>query len=310
MDYKKYKKIKVKELKSFRILVLLIIITVLLGIFFLKKPAITGKVVQGKETVYSENLNIQKNESGTYEWKVKNPGDIKSLRVTGSVTSNGTAKVYVEKNGTKYLLFDSTKQLFDVDVRVLPEYKKILQGDEILIQITLLNLRGFGAGNVNVTYAVKDSKGNLIANEREKIFVETQAKFVRKLIIPAELTPGTYAAYVEAFTNVVVGSGSDSFEVMSKYGYKYGAELTYYLIGLAAVVVLVIVVVLSMHQYKTFKRKKEFAEFKEKKPLEVIKKLEKELKALEDAYKSGFISKESYKRDKARIEERLGVSKK
>ena len=301
---------KVNKSRSSVILISLLIILVLLGVFIFKKPSVTGKVIQSKETVYSENLNIQKNESGTYEWQVKNPGNIKSLKATGSVTSNGTAKVYIEKNGTKYLIFDSTKQLFDVNVHVLQEYKKILQGDEMLIQIELLNLRGFGSGDVNVTYSIKDPKGGLIASEQEKIFVETQAKFVRKLIIPAEIKPGTYIAYVEAFTNVVVGSGSDSFEVMSKYDYNYPKGLGYYMIGLGAVVALAVIFVLSRHQYRAFKKKEGIAELKEKAPLEKIKKLEKELKALEDAYKSGFISKESYQKERKRIEEKLGVSKK
>jgi len=301
---------KVNKSRSSAILISLLIILVLLGIFIFKKPAVTGKVIQGKETVYSENLNIQKNESGTYEWQVKNPGSIKAIKATGSVTSNGTAKVYIEKDGQKYLVFDSTKQLFDVNVHVLPEYKKILRGDEILIQIALVNLRGFGAGDVNVTYSIKDSSGNVIASEQEKIFVETQAKFVRKLVIPAEIKTGTYIANVEAFTNVVVGSGSDTFEVISKYGYRYPAELNY-LIGMVVfVIIFVIMLVLSLHVYRRLKKKKEIAELKEKAPLKKIMRLKKELKALGEAYKLRFISKESYQKGKKRIEEKLGVSKK
>ena len=243
-------------------------------------------------------------------FQVKNPGNIKSIKATGSVTSNGTAKVYIEKNGTKYLLFDSTKQLFDVDVHVLPEYKKVYQGEDILMQIILLNLRGFGSGNVNVKYSIKDSKGNLIASEQEPIFVETQAKFIRKLEIPAEIAPGTYIAAVEASTNVVVGSGSDNFEVMSKVENKYTKELRYYLIGFAALVALAIIFVLGIHGLIKLRKKKEITELKEKMPLDRIRKLEEELRALEEANKSGFISKESYQKEKKRIEEKLGVEKK
>ena len=306
----KHKKGSINRRKDYIIPIAMIIVLVILGVFLFKKPAITGKAVQGAETAYSENLYIQKNESGAYEWQVKNPGDIKSLRASGSVTSNGTAKVYVEKNGTKYLLFDSTKQLFDVDVHVLPEYKKIFQGDEILLQITLLNLRGFGSGNVNAKYSIKDSKGNLIASEQEPIFVETQAKFIRKLEIPAEIAPGTYVAAVEASTNVVVGSGSDTFEVMPKYKFENQIELKYYLIGSAALVALAILFILGIYGFRALRKKKEITEIKEKMPLERIEKLEKELKALEEARKTGFISEESYQKEKKRIEERIGAEKK
>ena len=298
-----YKKGKANWSKGVTILVILVIAVFLLSVFASKK-------VQGKETIYSENLNVKTNESGTYEWNVKNPGSIKSLKATGSVTSNGTARVYIEKNGTKYLLFDSTKQLFDVNVNVLPEYKKIIQGNEILLQITLLNLRGFGSGNVNVKYFIKDLKGNLIASEEEKIFVETQAKFIRKLIIPPEIQPGPYIAFVEASTNVVVGSGSDTFEVIAKYQVPSYQQLKFYIIGFAALVAFGVISVLMFYGFGKAKKKKAIAELKEKIPLEKIEKLEKELKALEEARKSGFISEESYQKEKKRIEEKLSASKK
>jgi hypothetical protein len=82
-------------------IVFAVIALTLLGLYAFNKPAITGRVIEGKETVFSENLNLHVNESGTYEWDVKNPGSIKSLKLSGSVSSNGSAKVYIEKNGTR-----------------------------------------------------------------------------------------------------------------------------------------------------------------------------------------------------------------
>ena len=58
------------------------------------------------------------------------------------------------------------------------------------------------------------------------------------------------------------------------------------------------------------KRRKDVEELKKKEPLERIKKLENELKALEEAYKAEFISEESYQKEKKRIEERLEAMKK
>lgn len=292
-------------------LLFLIIAIIILSIFIFKKPSITGQAVLSKQTIYSENLDIKKNESGAYEWQVKNPGNIKSLKATGSVSANGTARVYVEKDGERKLLFDSTKALFDVNINVLPEYKKILQGEKILIQNILFNLRGFGAGDVNVRYSIKDEKGNVIATQEESVFIETQAKFIRELVIPEEIKSGVYTAFVEAFTNgSIVGTGSDTFEVKAKYEEAFYKQLKYYLIGFAAVIAVVIAVVLGIYQAKTIRKRKDIIEIHEKAPLERIKKLEGELRALEEANKAGFISKESYEKEKKRIEERLEVLKK
>ena len=294
---------KENKKKIAEITIILMLIFVVIGILEFKKPSITGKVVQGQENVFIDNLHLKLNESGTYEWKVKNPGDIKSIKATGSVSHNGTAKVYIEKNGTKHLLFDSTKQLFDVNIHVLPEYKKIFQGDDILIQITLLNLRGFGSGNINVKYSIKDSKGNIIASEEENVYVETQAKFVRKLLIPQEIKPATYIAFVDAFTDVLIGSGSDTFEVKAKYEPK--PQSKYYINGAAAVVGAIIISILIVYLFWMSKKKKKIVEVKEEIPKEKIDKLERELKALEGAHGAKFISEESYKKQKERIETEL-----
>ena len=50
---------------------------------------------------------------------------------------------------------------------------------------------------------------------------------------------------------------------------------------------------------------KEIFEFKKKTPVETADKLEKQLKALEDAHKSKFVSEASYKKGKERIEKKL-----
>ena len=65
----------------------------LTGLVLFKRPTITGKAVSDGESAYSDTLSIQKNESGTYEWNVKNPGNIKAVKASGSVSANGTAKV-------------------------------------------------------------------------------------------------------------------------------------------------------------------------------------------------------------------------
>jgi len=60
-----------------------------------------------KEATYKDNLNLKVNESGTYEWQPKNPGNIKSIQATGSVEGNGSVKIYIEKDGKRYLAYSN-----------------------------------------------------------------------------------------------------------------------------------------------------------------------------------------------------------
>src|SRR3989338_4832429 len=209
-------------------IVLAVVILVALVLFISKKPSITGLVVVTKESSHSDSLNLIVNESKDVMWNVRNPGSLQSIKASGKISRNGTAKVYVEKDNERVLIFDSTKQLFDVNVEVLPDYKKIFQGEELLIQIILFNLRGFGSADVNVKYSIKNPSGDLIAAEEEIVAVETQAKFVRKLLIPSDLKPGTYVAFVEVKTpDGLVGTSSDSFEVKAKYEEAYPTQAKY-----------------------------------------------------------------------------------
>ena len=297
---------QIKNKKLGIALILAVMVIAAFGNFITKKPSITGLVVVTKESSHSDNLNLIVNESKDVIWNIRSPGNLQSIKTNGKISRNGTAKVYIEKDNERILIFDSTKQLFDVNVEVLPDYKKILQGDELLIQIVLFNLRGFGRADVNVEYSINDPNGNLIATQEENVIVETQAKFVRKLLIPSDLKPGAYVAHVEVTTpDGLVGTSSDTFEVEAKFEERYPLEFRYYLYGLAGLLALAVAAIISLNIYRVVKKKKHVEELKESMPAEKVQKMEKELSALESAFKSGFISEESYKKDKERLEREL-----
>ena len=98
---------EVKSERSLRYGALFVILTLMITGLFLLKPSITGHVVLSKESTYNESLNLKINESGNYTWKLSKPGTITSIRATGSVSGNGTVKIYIEKDGKRYLILDN-----------------------------------------------------------------------------------------------------------------------------------------------------------------------------------------------------------
>ncbi|MAE43134.1 hypothetical protein CMO93_05145 [Candidatus Woesearchaeota archaeon] len=204
---------------------------------------------------------------------------------------------------------ESAKPLFDVDVKVLPEYKSIFPGDEVLMEVSLFNVRGFGRVDVVLEYSIKDFKGNLIAKEEETVAIETQAKFVRELLIPSDIKPGTYVASAKVTFEDSVGLSSDLFEVKAKTIRLIPIILkeytTYLIFGMIFVVA---VSIFLMHRYLP-KRKPEPKTKEEESKLikteQKTQKLEKELAALEQAHKSQLISDVSYQKGKERIEKEL-----
>ncbi|MDP3765674.1 MAG: hypothetical protein Q8R04_04110, partial [Nanoarchaeota archaeon] len=216
----------------------------------------------------------------------------------------------IEKEIVTVVEVDSAQPLFDVDVEVLPESKKIFPGEEILLEVNLFNVRGFGRVDVNVEYSIKDLQGNVVATEHETLAVETQSKFTRSLLVPSDSKPGTYVAFAKVIYGDSIGTSSDVFEVQAKTIRLYPIQIKDYRFVLLGVAIVLIagILIFSAYHFGYLKKKAPKAKEEEAKQLEEegkAQKLKKELEALESAHKSGFISEESYQKDKKRIEEKL-----
>ena len=247
------------------------------------------------------------------------PGGEQTINVSFRAKENLTPDIYPRKIYIKgpeekiisvVIEVESAKPLFDVDVEVLPEYKSIFPGDEIFMEVSLFNVRGFGRVDVNLEYSIRDFEGNIIAIEHETVAVETQAKFSRELLIPNGIKPGIYIASVKVTFEDSVGLSSDLFEVKAKtirlYPIAMKSTTFYILLGIIFVVSISIFLIYGSYLSKKRhvpKKKKEKDKLIQKE--EKTKKLEKELKALKSAYDSKFISEASYKKDKERIEKVL-----
>jgi len=85
-----------------------ILVLALFGIYYLE-PAITGFVTVTKELNYSDDINLEFSESAEYTWNLANPGNLKSVKVSGNMDDQGEARVYIENNGTRHLIFDSAQ---------------------------------------------------------------------------------------------------------------------------------------------------------------------------------------------------------
>ncbi len=214
-----------------------------------------------------------------------------------------------EKEIATIIEVDSADPLFDVDVEVLSQSKEVFPGEGLLLEVNLFNVRGFGRVDVSVEYSIKDLTGNLIASEHETLAVETQSKFTRALTIPSDLRPGNYVAFARVIYGDSIGTSSDLFEVKAKAIRLYPIKIAdYRIILFGGIIVLVLgALIFSAYHFGYLKKKmpKKEVGIKEIKEEEKAQKLRKELEALESAYKSGFISEESYQRDKKRIEDKL-----
>jgi len=87
--------------------VYMVLALLLVGAYYLE-PAITSFVTVTKQINYTDDVNLEFDESGIYVWELANPGPLKSIKISGSKIEQGQAKVYLEDNGVRHLIFDST----------------------------------------------------------------------------------------------------------------------------------------------------------------------------------------------------------
>jgi len=95
-------------------MLLFILLMLIPGILLIKPPTI-GKgymfpeIVTVESNNFTEQVNIIMNKNGTYDWQLANKGNLTSIKLSGTISGTGTAKVYLQHDKIRYLVFDSSK---------------------------------------------------------------------------------------------------------------------------------------------------------------------------------------------------------
>src|SRR3989344_3692606 len=100
------REIEMKMIMAMMIFALFIVLAVGAYLF---GSGITGFAIFTIQHNHTDTVSLEFNESGEYEWALENVGDVRSIKLDGSKNNSGTAKVYIEKDGVRYLIFDSTQ---------------------------------------------------------------------------------------------------------------------------------------------------------------------------------------------------------
>ncbi|MEK6943760.1 MAG: hypothetical protein AABX00_06890 [Nanoarchaeota archaeon] len=86
----------------------LVVIIALMGFHYMK-PLFTGFVVNEKENAYVDRIGQEFISSSEYAWQKENNGALKSFKLSGAMENNTAAKIWLESDGIRYLVFDTAK---------------------------------------------------------------------------------------------------------------------------------------------------------------------------------------------------------
>ena len=106
----------------------------------------------------------------------------------------------------------------NVALKVPEKYAKVQQGQDLVVELGIMNLAAEKRVDVVVDYSIEDAGGKQILSEQETVAVETKASFVKTLRIPQDMKSGKYtvSADVNVINTQVKSSSQASFEVIDR----------------------------------------------------------------------------------------------
>src|SRR3989344_3269126 len=83
-----------------------IMIYVIAAFVVLEQRYLQGFATVTQSAVYEDSVKLQVNGTYVYNWVPEKQGLLKSIKLSGSIKENGTARAWLEKDGSRYLIFD------------------------------------------------------------------------------------------------------------------------------------------------------------------------------------------------------------
>ena len=79
---------------------------------------------------------------------------------------------------------------FDVSVEIPQRYRELQPGDEVVAEITILNIKRFGPINAEIEYAIEDSAGKVLWSQIETKMIENEITFIKEVDLPLDIKSG------------------------------------------------------------------------------------------------------------------------
>ena len=230
---------------------------------------------------------------------------------------------------------ESIETVLDVRVNIPEEFKILVPGEDLSAKISMFNLGEVKPIDAIVDYFIKDMDGNIILKWSEEVSIIEGRSFSQTQTLPEDLNPGMYVFYMEARYEETVAISGSLFEIVKIKHLEKPATIPGELIaeqvfsivkrvyakpiiGLL-IMVLILLVSLITYQYNVLRNLpqsqhkkireihiglKKSAKNKSEKEL-YVKKLKKQLRLINVAYRLKHISDKAYKKSKEEIDKIL-----
>lgn len=154
------------------------------------------------------------------------PNEIKQIGVTVFAAEDKKPDVYsgniVVKGGsiTKSLPVvievQAKSALFDIKVKVLPQYKNVLKNEKVLGNITMINVGDLKPVDTTLYYSIRNIEGKDLVFGTETLAIYNDVSRIIELELPPNATFGTYLLYGKVSYGKSTASAADVFNVVGE----------------------------------------------------------------------------------------------
>ena len=172
---------------------------------------------------------------------VARPDDVPNLYVGKLIISSADL---VEELLT-LIEIESSGVLLEVFTEIAPSNKRISPGEELLAEVTLVNL-GESRTDVAIEYQIISEDGIELLREQETIGIETQTNLIKRFRIPENAAFGKYILYVKVTYDEKIASATSTFEV--REGLTFSIAIVWVILISLALAAIVTGVVLHLRE--------------------------------------------------------------
>ncbi len=207
----------------------------------------------------------------------------------------------------------------DFEININLEKDSIFVDDSLDVVIEIKDKKQRIDFPVLIDYLIQDSSGELLIKDSRTVILKGNEMFTKEFYLSPSTKPGEYIFILNMEYENESYTKSELFNVYEKKEIKISRYVNYFIFGIVLIIVMLLLIFVIFERFRLRRIHKNLDSnlgqihkhyLKKKKTNDTVKKLNKQKMLLEKAYKSKYISRESFVKSKKRINKMLSKIKK
>ncbi len=218
--------------------------------------------------------------------------------------NNGKVDLVIKKLTGKSLITGETikqkEQLLDVLIRVLDDYKTVVQDSKILVEVTFYNFGTEEIKDAIIKYCIKTESGETIKCAEETVAVYTKIQLIKEFLISHDMQDGRYYVSAEVTYGNEKASSETTFLVQKEiHGVLPEIKFNRWLLIIIIIIIIFLIImtlIIRIYAKKNRPSNQKFSGIR----------LKIKLRQLDELKSIGVLSKKTYLKERTNLLAKFG----